>query len=204
MSLPKQPVIPNAPPTSTILTIPPLIPPFTQGGTVWVIPFTQGGARYGLSLLHKGWVLLYTRGHGVGYPFYTRGGYRFTQGVGIALHKWGYPFVVHKNFIFYKSAKTYYRIHGPSRDFRYTKIPCRLKRPAGPAYPNIKHMGRRRAPPPYNFSFLNYPKNALKTDDPSMMFSRPPLRAYTPKSRRHLHNSNHRSTRSAFLRLRSR
>ena len=166
MSLPKQPVIPNAPPTSTILTIPPLIPPFTQGGTVWIIPFTQGA--------------------------------------GIALHKWGYPFVVHKNFIFYKSAKTYYRIHGPSRDFRYTKIPCRLKRPAGPAYPNIKHMGRRRAPPPYNFSFLNYPKNALKTDDPSMMFSRPPLRAYTPKSRRHLHNSNHRSTRSAFLRLRSR
>ena len=79
MSLPKQPVIPNAPPTSTILTIPPLIPPFTQGGTVWVIPFTQGG-------------------HGMGYPFYTRGGYcftqggtvwviPFTQGVGIALHK---------------------------------------------------------------------------------------------------------------------
>ena len=92
----------------------------------------------------------------MGYPLYTRGGYcftqggtvwviPFTQGAGITLHKWGYPFVVHKNFIFYKSTKTYYRIHGLSRDFRYTKMPCRLKRPAGPAYPNIKHMGRRRA-----------------------------------------------------------
>ena len=51
-ALSKQPVILNAPLTSTILTIPPLIPPFTQGGH---------GVGYPL----------YTRGHGVGYPLYA-------------------------------------------------------------------------------------------------------------------------------------
>lgn len=98
MSLPKRPIILNAPPASTILTIPPLIPPlYTRGARCEVFP----PLRKGHGVRHP----IYTRARcevfppflckkqGVGYPIYTGGKVRYplyTRG--------SCPFVANKTF----------------------------------------------------------------------------------------------------------